>query len=57
MRYESAEYKIKVVSSGTFDIKLLEKSIELDEVVILSRRPDHNVTSCKRHFKISIGNI
>lgn len=42
--YESVEYKIKVVSSGTFDIELLEKSIELNEVVILSRNLDQNVT-------------
>lgn len=43
--YEDNLQKINLVSDGSFDGELFEKSVRLDEVIISSRRAESNVTS------------
>jgi hypothetical protein len=42
--YDDNLQKIKLVSDGTLNLELLEKSVKLGEVVIYSERPELNVT-------------
>lgn len=43
MGYEEASRKIKVLSNGTLNLELFEKTVKLNEVVILAERADQNV--------------
>jgi hypothetical protein len=41
--FETAEYKIKIISNGSLDIELFEKSHKIDEVAIYGQRTHENV--------------
>ena len=41
--FEPKEQLIKIISNGTLDIKLFEKSVNIDEVSIYARRANRNV--------------
>jgi hypothetical protein len=41
--FEKTEYKVKIISDGTLDIELFEKSVSLEEITIYGHRPDENV--------------
>jgi hypothetical protein len=43
--YEKTEYRLKVISNGSLDVNLFEKSLNIDEVIINSQKPDKNVRS------------
>lgn len=43
--YDDNIQNIKLVGNGVLDINLLEKSIQLGEVIVSSERPESNVTS------------
>lgn len=42
--FESSENSIELVSSGTFDIELFEKSLKLKEVKVYAQKADRNVS-------------
>jgi hypothetical protein len=41
--YEKSTYKIKLISNGSIDLELFEKSTKIDEITIYAQRPDKNV--------------
>ena len=41
--FETAEYKVKIISSGNLNIELFEKSHKIDEVAIYGQRTHENV--------------
>ena len=43
MGYELGTYKVKIVSNGELMLDLYEKSLKIDEIVILAQRADRNV--------------
>jgi hypothetical protein len=43
--YEKAIYKVKIISNGSLDFELFEKSLKIDEIAIYAQRPDKNVRS------------
>jgi hypothetical protein len=43
--YETAEFNIKVISSGEFKMELFDKSVRFDDIVIYGQRLDKNVSS------------
>ena len=43
--YETAQYNIKVISSGEYKIELFDKSVRFDDIVIYGKRVDKNVSS------------
>ncbi len=43
--YESTKYNVKVLSSGSINFELFEKSTKIEEVTIYAQRPDKNVRS------------
>lgn len=44
MGYEDARVKIRLVCDGKHNLELFEKSVKLEEVVILADKPDDNVS-------------
>jgi hypothetical protein len=50
MGYDDITQEIRLVSDGTLDHKLYEKSIRLDEVVITAERPDLNVSGAQMSY-------
>ena len=48
--YDENTQKIKLVSSGTLNFELFEKSIKLDEVIISAERPELNVSGTQMSY-------
>jgi TonB dependent receptor/CarboxypepD_reg-like domain/TonB-dependent Receptor Plug Domain len=48
--YDENMQKIKLVSNGTLNLELFEKSIKLDEVVITAERPELNVSGTQMSY-------
>ena len=42
--YEQRDYKVKIISDGTLNMELFDKTLTLDEIVVYSERVDKNVT-------------
>jgi hypothetical protein len=42
--FENSENSIELVSSGTFNIELFEKSLKLDQVTVFAQKADRNVS-------------
>jgi hypothetical protein len=43
--YEKSYYKIKLISKGSLDMELFEKSVKLGEIVVYAQRADKNVSN------------
>ena len=43
--YEAAQFHIKVVSSGEYNIEIFDKSVRFDDIVIYGQRLDKNISS------------
>ncbi len=43
--YESAEFSMKIIGNGNFDVELFEKSVAINEVSVFAERADRNVRS------------
>lgn len=50
MGFDENNYKIRLTGDGTLNLKLYEKSIKLDEVIVIARRPDQNVTGTQMSY-------
>jgi hypothetical protein len=50
MGYDETIQKVKLVGNGTLDLKLYEKSIKLDEVVVTAERPDLNISGTQMSY-------
>jgi hypothetical protein len=50
MGYDDNKQEIRLVSDGTLDLEMYEKSIKLDEVVITAERPDLNVSGSQMSY-------
>ena len=48
--YDENTQKIKLVSSGTLNFELFEKSIKLDEVIVSAERPELNVSGTQMSY-------
>jgi hypothetical protein len=42
--FEQSEYKVKIISNGSQNFELIDKSIVLDEIIVYSQRVDRNIT-------------
>lgn len=45
--FEMIEKEIEVISPGSFNVSLFESSIEINEIVVSTNRPDKNVTQAQ----------
>ncbi len=50
MGYDENTQKIKLVSNGTLDLHLYEKSIHLGEVIVTSERPESNISGTQMSY-------